>query len=51
MDAFKKLDSAIRNVATVLTVYGIETYRWYSSTNPLMFVATVLTVYGIETHD
>ena len=37
-------------VATVLTVYGIETY---SSTNLLTFqqllVATVLTVYGIET--
>ena len=36
------------NVATVLTVYGIETMQVY----PLFIsitVATVLTVYGIET--
>ena len=36
-------------VATVLTVYGIETsvpyVQWYSN----CLVATVLTVYGIET--
>ena len=38
-----------RNVATVLTVYGIETNDGdgYSC---LIFVATVLTVYGIETN-
>ena len=37
-------------VATVLTVYGIETYDEMElpDTN-LMLVATVLTVYGIET--
>ena len=38
-------------VATVLTVYGIETYK--SSQELINFcsvVATVLTVYGIETH-
>ena len=36
-------------VATVLTVYGIETTKAspYKSTN--LRVATVLTVYGIET--
>ena len=34
-------------VATVLTVYGIETVN--RSLNCLLFVATVLTVYGIET--
>ena len=35
-------------VATVLTVYGIETQNWFIS--PLnSSVATVLTVYGIET--
>ena len=36
-------------VATVLTVYGIETCITYSTTTPLSGVATVLTVYGIET--
>ena len=38
-------------VATVLTVYGIETY--FSSSNNSsnsLLVATVLTVYGIETY-
>ena len=35
-------------VATVLTVYGIETLIAYRE-NHLYFVATVLTVYGIET--
>ena len=36
-------------VATVLTVYGIETYLKYYSFSPPLLVATVLTVYGIET--
>ena len=37
-------------VATVLTVYGIETGLIASFSNALYFkVATVLTVYGIET--
>ena len=35
-------------VATVLTVYGIETFK-VASTATDMAVATVLTVYGIET--
>ena len=34
-------------VATVLTVYGIETYL--TRTSKFSQVATVLTVYGIET--
>ena len=39
------------SVATVLTVYGIETLPWITqvNTNSLQSVATVLTVYGIET--
>ena len=37
-------------VATVLTVYGIETNMFNPIATSLMFcVATVLTVYGIET--
>ena len=36
-------------VATVLTVYGIETMPHLSQVPLLQFVATVLTVYGIET--
>ena len=36
-------------VATVLTVYGIETSSHLRSNASLIFVATVLTVYGIET--
>ena len=36
-------------VATVLTVYGIETLH-IGSINPDSVVATVLTVYGIETN-
>ena len=36
-------------VATVLTVYGIETYKLSYSDNHFRSVATVLTVYGIET--
>ena len=36
-------------VATVPTVYGIETYNNQSSLGLLGFVATVPTVYGIET--
>ena len=35
-------------VATVLTVYGIETIQAFACSRPLK-VATVLTVYGIET--
>ena len=37
------------NVATVLTVYGIETRLYISDTLKVLIVATVLTVYGIET--
>ena len=36
-------------VATVLTVYGIETNRIRRTNNINDIVATVLTVYGIET--
>ena len=36
-------------VATVLTVYGIETSTMLSKKPMPLFVATVLTVYGIET--
>ena len=37
-------------VATVLTVYGIETFeKWMAQEQVLILVATVLTVYGIET--
>ena len=36
-------------VATVLTVYGIETMLGSIIRITLFFVATVLTVYGIET--
>ena len=36
-------------VATVLTVYGIETIDAYKTFELLEKVATVLTVYGIET--
>ena len=36
-------------VATVLTVYGIETGFWALATECKQHVATVLTVYGIET--
>ena len=38
-------------VATVLTVYGIETYCIKYVTRVINIVATVLTVYGIETLD
>ena len=38
------------NVATVLTVYGIETVtEFYFFNGNVDMVATVLTVYGIET--
>ena len=36
-------------VATVLTVYGIETHSQHIFVFKSCFVATVLTVYGIET--
>ena len=36
-------------VATVLTVYGIETYTKLLTKQFGLVVATVLTVYGIET--
>ena len=36
-------------VATVLTVYGIETFKLVFNFGDLNTVATVLTVYGIET--
>ena len=52
----KRLTALFRHVhqsgvATVLTVYGIETYMSSKNTFRLSFVATVLTVYGIETVD
>ena len=37
-------------VATALTVYGIETARWFNTCNFVHFVAIALTVYGIETY-
>ena len=36
-------------VATVLTVYGIETHQYNTRFSIVLSVATVLTVYGIET--
>ena len=36
-------------VATVLTVYGIETLDFFFFSIATVIVATVLTVYGIET--
>ena len=36
-------------VATVLTVYGIETFQMSLYLFRIILVATVLTVYGIET--
>ena len=36
-------------VATVLTVYGIETFLYDTGMRDSTGVATVLTVYGIET--
>ena len=38
------------HVATVLTVYGIETCAGLTKFTLGLSVATVLTVYGIETH-
>ena len=40
----------ISSVATVLTVYGIETRQSKPTPYRRCLVATVLTVYGIETH-
>ena len=41
---------AFKTVATVLTVYGIETMKYkVILLTALLGVATVLTVYGIET--
>ena len=37
------------SVATVLTVYGIETPHFRMIFDGFFYVATVLTVYGIET--
>ena len=39
----------VLRVATVLTVYGIETKTFVNYINYRILVATVLTVYGIET--
>ena len=41
--------TSIGKVATVLTVYGIETHIHSRRCRYLQCVATVLTVYGIET--
>ena len=38
-------------VATVLTVYGIETRCFKAAETLIFYVATVLTVYGIETYE
>ena len=46
---FYKQSKYHRLVATVLTVYGIETSGSFHRTYQHHFVATVLTVYGIET--
>ena len=43
------LEIEIKFVATVLTVYGIETQAEGIDINSVDLVATVLTVYGIET--
>ena len=43
--------NAISNVATVLTVYGIETNELIEDIRKSSNVATVLTVYGIETEN
>ena len=40
----------VKEVATVLTVYGIETFTASRTTANSTSVATVLTVYGIETY-
>ena len=37
-------------VATALTVYGIETFKTSLISSTSLKVATALTVYGIETH-
>ena len=44
------LISDLNGVATVLTVYGIETFYINKFFKGIIIVATVLTVYGIETH-
>ena len=45
------LFSSNSNVATALTVYGIETAKYTPVINSdKLAVATALTVYGIETH-
>ena len=44
-----KANKLASKVATVLTVYGIETIRDAVSTAVSESVATALTVYGIET--
>ena len=43
------MQKIIIKVATVLTVYGIETLFFKRKTFLTLLVATVLTVYGIET--
>ncbi len=43
--------SKMMMVATVLTVYGIETFFFTFDEVQGRCVATVLTVYGIETHN
>ena len=43
------LQILLHRVATVLTVYGIETRQKSLAYRRLFLVATVLTVYGIET--
>ena len=48
MSSYSKI--VLAKVATVLTVYGIETSTLMISIYFLRWVATVLTVYGIETH-
>ena len=48
---FEAIGEKIVCVATVLTVYGIETAPEGPSSLVKVIVATVLTVYGIETYE
>ena len=50
LPVYIKLLNCFSKVATVLTVYGIETQLFYQFCFFFSIVATVLTVYGIETY-
>ena len=49
--ASRIVQKANLRVATVLTVYGIETFLYWVIIIMHLVVATVLTVYGIETQE